>query len=47
MLTLEWGISVLQNSRPALEAYSSFQEFQGMVLGDNTTEQLPVDPNSE
>nr|XP_017516393.2 C-type lectin domain family 4 member F isoform X1 [Manis javanica] len=39
-------VVVLQNSRPALEAYSSFQEFQDMVLGDNTTEQLPVDPNN-
>ncbi|XP_007938335.1 C-type lectin domain family 4 member F [Orycteropus afer afer] len=36
----EWGILALQHPRPA---DPSFAKFQNMGLGDNTTEQLPVD----
>ncbi|XP_006151378.1 C-type lectin domain family 4 member F [Tupaia chinensis] len=38
-------IVVLQSPGPVLEADPSFQEFRDVVLGDNSTRQLPVEPN--
>ncbi|XP_047378909.1 C-type lectin domain family 4 member F [Sciurus carolinensis] len=39
-------VVALQPRSPALEERPSFQEFQAMFLGDNTTGQSPVEPNN-
>ncbi|XP_026260927.2 C-type lectin domain family 4 member F [Urocitellus parryii] len=45
-LTQEWGVSALQSRSPAPGDHPSFQEFQAMFPGGNTTDQSPVEPHN-